>query len=216
MEGTCHEWVVIRRIAEHHELGATQGTLVLGSLGSILHDFTQQAHGVHVDSGLGRTHVHGTADEIGLCHRLRDGTDEEFIALAHTLAHDGRVAAQEVDTQLLGTLVQGLGYLHVVVGGLAGRTAYQGDRSDGDALVDDRHTVFLRNILTSLHQVLGKTGYLVIDVFTELVEIGSGTIQEVDTHGDGAHVEVLLLNHLVGFYYLRYIDHFPSIDFKNE
>ncbi len=98
---------------------------VLGSLSCILDDFTHQTDSIHVDTGLGRTHVDRAADEIGLCHRLRDRTDEEFIALAHTLAYDGRVAAQEVDTELLGTLVEGLGNLHVIVGSLAGRTAYQ-------------------------------------------------------------------------------------------
>ena len=171
MEGTCHEWVIIRSIAENNELSATQRTIVLGSLGCILDDFSQQANGVHIDTGLGRTYVYRAADEIGLSHSLRDRTDEEFIALAHTLAYDGRVAAEEVDTQLLGTLVESLGNLHVVIGSLAGRTTYECNRSDRDALVYDRHTILFRDVLTSLHQILGEAGNLIINVLTELVKI---------------------------------------------
>ena len=171
MEGTCHEWVIIRSIAENNELSATQRTIVLGSLGCILDDFSQQANGVHIDTGLGRTYVYRAADEIGLSHSLRDRTDEEFIALAHTLAYDGRVAAEEVDTQLLGTLVESLGNLHVVIGSLAGRAAHECDRSDRDALVYDRHTIFFRDVLTGLHQILGEAGNLIINVLTELVKI---------------------------------------------
>ena len=125
MEGTSHEWVVVRSIAEHNELGASQRPLFLGSFSRILDDFSHQTDSIHVDSGLGRTHVDRAADEICLSHCLWDRTDKEFIALAHSLAYNGRVTAEEVDTELLGTLVEGLGNLHVVVGSLAGRAAYQ-------------------------------------------------------------------------------------------
>ncbi len=53
----------------------------------------------------------------------------------------------------------------------------------------------------------GKTCNLVMYILTELLQIGRSAVQEVDTHGDGAHIEVLLLYHLVGFDNLRYIDH---------
>ena len=171
MEGTCHEWVIIRSIAENNELSATQRTIILGSLSCILDDFAQQAYSIHIDTGLGRTYVYRAADEIGLSHSLRDRTDEELIALAHTLAYDGRVSTEEVDTQLLGTLVESLGNLHIVIGSLAGRAAHECDRSDGDALVYDRHTILFRDVLTSLHQILGEAGNLIINVLTELVEI---------------------------------------------
>ena len=171
MEGTSHEWVIIRSIAENNELSATQRTIILGSLGCILDDFTQQAYSIHVDTSLGRTYVYRAADEIGLGHSLRDRTDEKLIALAHTLAYDGRVAAEEVDTQLLGALVESLGNLHIVIGSLAGRTTYECNRSDRDALVYDRHTIFFRDVFTGLHQILGEAGNLIVNVLTELVEI---------------------------------------------
>ena len=46
-----------------------------------------------------------------------------------------------------------------------------------------------------------------MNVLTELIEIGRCAIQKVDTHGDGTHIEILLLYHLIGFDNLRYIDH---------
>lgn len=57
MEGTSHERIVVWRIAENNELGAAQRTSVFGCLGCILYDFAHQADSIHVDTGLGRTHI---------------------------------------------------------------------------------------------------------------------------------------------------------------
>ena len=48
MEGTGHERVVVRSIAEDHELGRTDAQTVSTGFGSLAHDLAHEFHGVHV------------------------------------------------------------------------------------------------------------------------------------------------------------------------
>ena len=61
------------------------------------------------------------------------------------------------------------------------------------------------------HQMLGLFADLVIDVLTENVEVGVGTIEQVYAHGYCAHVQVFLLYHFVGFENLVYVNHNDSV-----
>ena len=146
-------------------------------------------------------------DTLGAGKSLRDGANEEFVAVGHALRHDGAVASNEVDTNLSGNAVEGLADLHIVARSLAARTADDGDRSDRDALVDDRDAILAADIFACLHKVACQTCDLIVDILAGLCHIVGGTIQKADTHGDGAHVEILLLDHFIGFDYLAYVDH---------
>ena len=90
------------------------------------------------------------------------------------------------------------------------RSANQSNRSNGDTLVHDRNTVFLRDILPGLHQILGQACHLIIYILTENIQITVGAVQQVNTHGNGTHVQIFLLYHLIGFENLGYINHSNS------
>ena len=59
VEGTRHEGVVLRSVAEHHQLGTADALLVGSEFGGLLDDLDpSELDGVHVDAGLGGTDVH--------------------------------------------------------------------------------------------------------------------------------------------------------------
>ena len=57
MESTGHERVVVRGIAEDHELGGADAQTVSAGFGSLADDLAHEFHGIHVQSVLGAAHV---------------------------------------------------------------------------------------------------------------------------------------------------------------
>ncbi len=110
----------------------------------------------------------------------------------------------------LGRPVQGGGKGGVVV--CLRRSGHQGDGGDGDALVDDGDAEFLLDGLAGGHQIFGAAGDLVVDGVAGLPGVAAGAGQQGDAHGDGAHVQMLLVDHLDGLHDLVLIEHeFPPV-----
>ena len=207
VEATGHERVVVRHVAERHELDAAVRVVVGGALGDVLDDVAEQFDRVHVDAGLGGADVHGRADDVGLGKGLRQGADEQLLGRGHGLGDECGVAADQVDADLLGRLVKRVGDLDEVLARLAGAGTDQRDRGDGDALVDDRDAVVAFDGLAGGNEVLGIGSDLAVDVAAGLVDIVRGAVEQRDAHGDGANVELLLLDHLIGLVDLHDVQH---------
>ena len=207
VEATGHERVVVRHVAERHELDAAVRVVVGGALGDVLDDVAEQFDRVHVDAGLGGTDVHGRADDVGLGKGLRQGADEQLLGRGHGLGDECGVAADQVDADFLGCLVKRVGDLDEVLARLAAAGADQRDRGDGDALVDDRDAVVAFDGLAGGNEVLGIGSDLAVDVVAGLVDIVRGAVEQRDAHGDGADVELLLLDHLIGLVDLHDVQH---------
>ena len=207
VEAAGHERVVVRHVAEGHELDAAVGVVVGGALGNVLDDVAEQFDRVHVDAGLGGADVHGRADDVGLGKGLRQGADEQLLGRGHGLGDECGVAADQVDADLLGRLVKRVGDLDEVLARLAGAGTDQRDRGDGDALVDDRDAVVAFDGLAGGNEVLGIGSDLAVDVAAGLVDIVRGAVEQRDAHGDGANVELLLLDHLIGLVDLHDVQH---------
>ena len=207
VEAAGHERVVVRHVAEGHELDAAVGVVVGGALGNVLDDVAEQFDRVHVDAGLGGTDVHGRADDVGLGKGLRQGADEQLLGRGHGLGDECGVAADQVDADFLGCLVKRVGDLDEVLARLAGAGTDQRDRGDGDALVDDRDAVVAFDGLAGGNEVLGIGSDLAVDVVAGLVDIVRGAVEQRDAHGDGADVELLLLDHLIGLVDLHDVQH---------
>ena len=73
-DASGHKRVVVRHVAEGHELDAAVGVVVGGALGNVHDDVAEQFDRVHVDAGLGGADVHGRADNVGLGKGLRQGS----------------------------------------------------------------------------------------------------------------------------------------------
>ena len=168
-----------------------------GGNGSRFDGFAHHAHGVHVDARLGGADVDRGADEVCLAQRLRDALDQRVVAACKALLHERRIAADEVDAQLLSRLVERVGEAHGVLA-LTGRR-HHADGGDGDALVDDGDAVFLFDVLSCFDQVLGAAHDLVIDLDARLFDVLVETVEQRNTHGDGPHVQVFVVDHMDGF-----------------
>ena len=110
--------------------------------------------------------------------------------------HQGGVAPDEVDAHGFGGVVQGFGEAHGGGGGAGPR--HHGDGGDGDALVDDGDAVLLGDVLPGLDQVLGVAADLVVDFAGGLVHVGVDAVEKGDAHGDGADIQVLVVDHIDG------------------
>ena len=120
VEASGHKRVVVRHVAEGHELDAAVGVVVGGTLGNVLDDMAEQFDRVHVDAGLGGADVHGRADDVGLGESLRQGADEQLLGRGHGLGNECGVAADQVDADFLGRLVKRVGDLDEILARLAG------------------------------------------------------------------------------------------------
>ena len=167
----------------------------------------EQFDGVHVDAGFGGSHIDGRADNVGFAQRFRQGADEQLFGGGHGFGHECGVAADQVDADLLRRMVKRMRNFHEIVRRFARACADQGNRGDGDALIDDRNAVVAFDGLASGYEILGIRGDLVVDVVADFVDAVGRAVQQADAHGDGAHVELLLLDHLVGLVDLHDIQH---------
>ena len=65
MEGSRHKGVVLRGVAEYHQLCAAQPVPLLGQLRRLLDDAAHVRHRIHIDAALRRPQIDGGADPLG-------------------------------------------------------------------------------------------------------------------------------------------------------
>ena len=212
MEGSGHKGVILYRVGEHHQLGTAKASLVLGALGQVPDGPAHHGDRVHVDARLGGAHVDAGAHDVCRSQGLRDGGDKPPVSQGHTLLNQGGEAADEVDAAGLCRPVQGQGEGGIVL--RLRRRGHQGDRSDGNALVDDGDTEFFFDILPGLHQLFGVFCDFVIDFITGGVHIAVGAGEQGNAHCDGPHVQMLLVDHLDGLHDFVLIQQHSSTSFK--
>jgi len=173
----------------------------------VFDDVAEQFDGVHVDTGFGGSHVDGRADDVGFAQRFRQGADEQLFGGGHGLGYERGVAADQVDADLLRRMVKCMRDFHEIVRRFTRACADQGNRGDGDALIDDRNAVVAFDGFAGGYEILGVRGDFVVDVVADFVNAVGRAVQQADAHGDSAHVELLLLDHLVGLVDLHDIQH---------
>ena len=197
VERARHERVVVGRVAQHHKLRAADRVAFLRALSGGLHDLAHQAHGVHVDAGLGGSHVHARAHALRLGKRLRDGADEKLVGGRHALRDDGRIAAEKVDAEFARGIVERARYLHEVLGRAAAGGADNGDRRHRNALVDDWDAEVAGDVLASLHERTCVAHELLADGAACGGHIARCTVKKRYAHRNRSHVQILVLDHAV-------------------
>ena len=168
MKRACHERIVFRRIAKYHQLGSADALAVLGQFCGFAHDLAHHGDGVHIDACLGGADVDGGADEVRLCERARDGFNQRAVSGAEAFLYQRTVAADKVDTDVLGGAVKRFGVFDRIAAADGGQHS---DRRDADALVDDRNTVFLLDLFAGRDQILCFCVNLVVDLFAGAVDV---------------------------------------------
>ena len=198
MVGACHEGVVVRSVAQDDELGTAERVPVGCQRGCLENYIAHEAHSVHVDTRLRRADIDTRADALCHSHGLGDGADEKLVTMCHALGDNGRVSTEEIDPDILGSAVEGLGDGDIVSRDMAARRADKGDGGDGDALVDNGDGKLARDGLACLHKVAGEGRYAGVYVLARLLERAVSAREEGYAHGYRADIKILLLYHLVG------------------
>ena len=207
VESAGHKGVILHGIAKYHQLGASQSVLGFGKPSRLLNDPAHKSHSIHIDAGLGGTHIYRGTHQIGICQRLGNRADQIFICLRHPLLHQSGVTANKIDAASLGCPVQGKGKRQIVPG-IAG-AGYQSHRRHGNALIDDGNTKLPLNILAGFYQLFCITGDFVIDLIAGLLRIGVAAAQQRNTHGNGPDIQMLLIDHFNGGEDLLLVQHSP-------
>ena len=206
MKSAGHKGVILGSVAKNNKLGRAYAVAVGSYFGGLLNDFAHHLYGVHIDSGFSRSDVYRGADKVGFAKRLRNALDKRVVAACKALLHQSRVAADEVYAKLLSRPVKRVGKSYHVLA-LAG-SRYHADRGNGNALVDDRDTVFALDILAGLDQILCVEHDLVINLSACLVDVLVKAVQQRNTHCDSSHVKVFVVDHIYGFKYILCFKHF--------
>ena len=194
MERSGHKRIVFHCIAEHHQLSTAYTLAVCGCFCRLFYDLPHQLHCIHVDAGLGRSHVDGGTYQISLRQCLRDRCDQPSVSIGHTLLHQRRIAADKIDTAGLSRLIQCMrkaGIIRITAG-----SGYQSDRCHRDPLIDNRNTKLHLDLLGFCHQILCRTANLVVDLLTGFINIFVAAAKQRDAHRNRTDIQMLLLDHL--------------------
>ena len=208
MESTCHKRVIIRCVTEYHKLGTAKGILLFGRLCGCKDDLAHQFYGIHIDTGLGGANIYRTADTLCLCHCLRNGADKKLLCRSHSLAYQCGISANKVNANFLGTFIQCSCDGHKIFRFLTCSSANQSDRCYRNSFIYNRDPVLGCDLITGRYQVSGFCGDLLIYFLIQCIQVRIDTVQKADTHGDGTHIQILLLDHFICLVYLKNIDHF--------
>ena len=100
-----------------------------------------------------------------------------------------------------------MGNFDEILARLARRSAHQRDGRHGDTLVHNGDAVVTFDGITRHHQVFRIGGNLAVNVVAQLIYIIAHTVEQADAHGDGTHIELFLLDHLIGLMDLHNVDH---------
>ena len=119
-----------------------------------------------------------------------------FVGGYTALVHKGGVAAHKVHAHLFACGIQCLGKVHGVCIGAG--TQQHGNGGDADPLVDDGNAVLGADMLHGGHQIGCLGGDLVVNLFAGLLRVRINAVQQADAHGDRAHVQIVLREHLDG------------------
>ena len=197
VERACHEGIVLRSVAENHQLCRSEAIVVGGQLGTFSDDMSHLCDRVHIDAGFGGADVDGGADPFCLGKRLRNALNQRVVAGSEALMHKSRIAAEEVDSHLLCRSVEGVGYLDGILVGACRRDHRR--RCDGNSFIDDGNAVLGFYLLAGSDEISGIPADLVVDFAAHPVDVAVGAVQQADSHCNGAYVQIFILDHMDGF-----------------
>ena len=78
----------------------------------------------------------------------------------------------------------------------------------GNSFIYNRDTVLGCDLITGSYQISGLCGDLFVYFLIQCIQVRIDTVQKADPHGDGTHIQILLLDHFICLVYLKNIDHF--------
>ena len=197
VKSPSHKRIVPRRIAEYHQFGAAQCLLIPCQFSRTLDYLSHFAYTIHIDSRFRRTEIHGRANEICGSKCLRNGINQDTIAMRKSFFHQCGKTTDKIDTDLFCGPVHRFCYRYVCIRPAGIRS--NSNRRDRYTLMNNRNSVFGFNILTGFYQKFRRFCNLVIHIPAKLFHIGMCAIPQRNPHRDRPHIELVLRDHCIGF-----------------
>ncbi|MPN36619.1 hypothetical protein SDC9_184129 [bioreactor metagenome] len=110
--------------------------------------------------------------------------------------HQRGISADEIYAAGFGRPVHGQGKGHVVL--RVGGSGHHRHGRDGNPLVNDGNAKFPLNVLPGFHQLFRGFRDLIINLLAGPHRVGIAAVQKRNAHGDGADVQMLLIDHFNG------------------
>ena len=136
--------------------------------------------------------------------RLRDAADERFISRRKALLHQRRIAADKIDANRLRSAFKRESVFNRIS---PARSSDHRNRGDGNTLVAERDAELPLDLLTRAHKALRPARDFLINAAAGLLNIRIAAIEQRDAHGDGADIEILLLDHRDGLQDIPCVNH---------
>ena len=197
MKRPSHEGIVLDGIGKDDEFGATQTIPVCRQLSRLLDNLPHFTDGIHVDAFLGGADIDRGADALRHGQRLGNRTDQDAVALAVAFLHQRGKAADEIHPERTGGLVERTRESHVIV--VVRRASHQRHRRDGDSFVDDRNAEFEFELIADRDQIFGIAADFLVDPAPRFFSVRIAAVEQRNPHGDGADIQLLLIDHLDRF-----------------
>ena len=197
VESTCHEGVIFYGVAEYNQFCTTDAFSVFCQFCCFMDHFTHFFDSIHVDTVTRSTDIYGRTNEVCYCHSFGNGSDEFSVTFGVAFLHQSGKTTNEVYAYGFCSTIQCLRNTYIRICFAA--SCCNGNGSYGNTLVYNRHAVFLCQFVTDFYQIFGISGDFIVYLFVKLINIRVSTIQQTDTHCDGSHVQIGVVDHLIGF-----------------
>ena len=198
MECACHKGVVLHCITKYNQLRTADTFVVLRAFRCFHNNLAHLLHCVHIQPVSGSPDIHRSTDSFCHCQCLRNGINQDFITFGIALLHQRGKATDEVYANLLCCLVQCLSNAHIGIRIFAACRRNR-DGCYGNSLVHHGHTVFLRQLIPNLHQILCVGCDFFVYLFIKFIDICICAIQQTNAHRNGSDIQIHVRNHAVGF-----------------
>jgi len=114
------------------------------------------------------------------------------------------VTAYASDSLLTTTLLEGAVRLKTE------NILYQTILKPNQQFIYNRNTKFCCNLITCSNQIFCFCCNLIVDFFIHSIQVAVNAVQKADSHGNGTHIQIFLLNHFVCLINFKNIDHVNS------
>ena len=206
-ERTCHKRVIIRSVTENNKFCTPERISFFRLFCCCFYNLAAQAYRIHIDPGLCRTYVYGTADPFCLRQRLRDRTNQILITFRHSLGYQSRITTDKIDPYFICCSIQRFCDRHKIFRTLTCSTTDQSNRSNGNSFIHNRNPEFFFYITTYRYKIFCRLGNLIVYFTVELFQIRINTIEKTDAERNRSYIQILMLDHFISFGNFIHIDH---------
>ena len=139
---------------------------------------------------------------------MGNGFDQSPVTPGHTLLDQGPESADEVHSRCSRGLIHGAGNGNHLRSRKS--TSRHRDGTYGNAFIHHRNAVLDADLIAHLNEVLSHPANLAVNAPDKALMVVIRTVEKADTEGDGAHIQMLVLEHFKRGEYLAIGQHRSS------